>query len=237
MLYTKKDSHTLVITALNNRLYREYGHRFLDTFPQTLDLLIWSETHLPVAHRSLPYRDFYLKHRDKHITSYKHDAVRFHWKPQAVYYTLQQDYITQYDSLLWIDADTIFLKEINDEWIQQHLHTTGIMSYMGRPNYYSECGVLYFNLRNTHTEQYVKDVWDYYVNETVYELQEQHDSYVWDYVRHKHEQEYKHQFRNLGVDHKVPGGHIQAHLYGEWFDHCKGKRKIQGKSKENPYNG
>ena len=194
MLYTKKDSHTLVITALNNRLYREYGHRFLDTFPQTLDLLIWSETHLPVAHRSLPYRDFYLKHRDKHITSYKHDAVRFHWKPQAVYYTLQQDYISNYDSLLWIDADTIFLKEINDEWIQQHLHTEGIMSYMGRPNYYSECGVLYFNLGNTHTEQYVKDVWQYYTTEEVYNLQEQHDSYVWDYVRHKHEQEYKHKW-------------------------------------------
>ena len=93
------------------------------------------------------------------------------------------------------------------------------------------------NIYKIKPKQYVKDVWQYYTTEEVYNLQEQHDSYVWDYVRHKHEQEYKHQFRNLGVDHKVPGGHIQAHLYGEWFDHCKGKRKIQGKSKENPYNG
>ena len=233
MLYTQKHSQTLVITALNDELYKQYGHKFIDTFPSTLDLQIWSETHLPIPHRSLPYRDFYLKHRTRHITSYKYDAVRFHWKPQAVYYTLQQDYIKNYDSLLWIDADTVFLKEINDEWIKQHLHTTGIMSYMGRVNYYSECGLLYFNLRNTHTEQYVKDVWQYYTTDEVYNLQEQHDSYVWDYVRGKHELEYNHKFRNLGVDYKVPGGHIQAHLYGEWFDHCKGKRKTVGKSAEN----
>lgn len=233
MLYTQKHSQTLVITALNDTLYNEYGHKFVDTFPGTLDLQIWSETHLPIPHRSLPYRDFYLKHRTRHVTSYKYDAVRFHWKPQAVYYTLQQDYIKDYDSLLWIDADTIFLKEINDTWIKDHLHTEGIMSYMGRYNYYSECGLLYFNLRNTHTEQYVKDVWQYYTTDEVYNLQEQHDSYIWDYVRGKHELEYNHTFRNLGVDYKVPGGHIQAHLYGEWFDHCKGKRKTVGKSAEN----
>lgn len=233
MLYTQKHSQTLVITALNDTLYKQYGHKFVDTFPGTLDLQIWSETHLPIPHRSLPYRDFYLKHRTRHVTSYKYDAVRFHWKPQAVYYTLQQDYIKDYDSLLWIDADTIFLKEINDTWIKDHLHTEGIMSYMGRYNYYSECGLLYFNLRNTHTEQYVKDVWQYYTTDEVYNLQEQHDSYIWDYVRGKHELEYNHTFRNLGVDYKVPGGHIQAHLYGEWFDHCKGKRKTVGKSAEN----
>lgn len=233
MLYTQKHSQTLVITALNDTLYKQYGHKFVDTFPGTLDLQIWSETHLPIPHRSLPYRDFYLKHRTRHVTSYKYDAVRFHWKPQAVYYTLQQDYIKDYDSLLWIDADTVFLKEINDKWIKDHLHTEGIMSYMGRYNYYSECGLLYFNLRNTHTEQYVKDVWQYYTTDEVYNLQEQHDSYIWDYVRGKHELEYNHTFRNLGVDYKVPGGHIQAHLYGEWFDHCKGKRKTVGKSAEN----
>ena len=56
------------------------------------------------------------------------------------------------------------------------------------------------------------------------------------YVRGKHELEHNHKFRNLGVDYKVPGGHIQAHLYGEWFDHCKGKRKTVGKSAENNAN-
>ena len=223
---------THIITAFNDRLYTEYAHRFIDSFPKHLPLTVYSETDLPIAHEPLTEKQFAYKHRDKPITSYKYDAVRFHWKVQAVNRATHE---LECDSVLWLDADIKFLKHIDQQWINEHLHTDGIMSYMGRVNYYSECGVLYFNLRNSNTQAYVNEVWRYYVTDKVYELQEQHDSYVWDYVRQKREFENNWQFRNLAkhIDYKVKGGHIQAHLYGEWFDHMKGKRKTVGYSAEN----
>ena len=237
-MYYNQTQHsgTLVITALNQRLLDAYGHRFLSTFPKTLDLAVWSEDALDIPHKRLSHA---FVERNKHRPqprSYKHDAVRFHWKPQAVYRTVNIIDKTKYDSIVWIDADTQFLKQIDQTWIDKHIATEHILSYMGRPNYYSECGLLYFNLRHKHTEQYIKDVWEYYVKGDIWDLQEQHDSYVWDYVRIKHEHDYTRKFRNLGVDHKVPGGHIQAYLYGEWFDHAKGPRKKTGKSPENKHN-
>ena len=235
--YHKQNKGTLVITALNCRLLEEYGHRFLDSFPKdSLDLTVFSEEHLPIPHRALPYKQFYLKHKDKPINSYKMDAVRFHWKPQAVSTALRLDYISNYDSILWIDADTVFLKDITQQWIDDNVRTEHIMSYMGRPNYYSETGLLFFNLNNKATRLYIETVWNYYVSERVFELTEWHDSYVWDYVRAKQELDYNYKFRNLGVDYKVPGGHIAVHLYGDVMDHRKGKRKKNAKSPENTQN-
>jgi len=230
------NNSTLVITALNQRLLTAYGYRFLDTFPETLDLMVWSEDELDIPHRRLSHA---FVERNKHRPqprSYKQDAIRFHWKPQAVYLTYNTVDRNKYTSILWIDADTQFLKQIDQTWIDEHIATEHIMSYMGRPDYYSETGVLYFNLKHKHTEQYIKDVWEYYVTGDIWDLQEQHDSYVWDYVRLRQEHDNNRKFRNLGVDHKVPGGHIQAYLYGEWFDHAKGPRKKSGKSPENKHN-
>ena len=235
--YQQQNTGTLIITALNQRLLDEYGHDFLDSFPKdNLDLTVFSEEHLPIPHRALTRKDFYLKHKDRPVRSYKMDAVRFHWKPQAVSTALELDYISNYDSILWIDADTVFLKRIDQSWIDTHIRTQDIMSYMGRVNYYSETGLLFFNLRNPNTQQYIETVWNYYASERVFELQEWHDSYVWDYARVKHEHDYKWQFRNLGVDYKVPGGHIAVHLYGDVMDHRKGKRKKNAKSPENTVN-
>ena len=64
---------------------------------------------------------------------------------------------------------------------------------------------------------------------TIYNLKEQHDSYVWDYVR-KYEQKGVINKNNLG-DGK--GGHVQARsILGPVYDHIKGtKRKKHEKSR------
>ena len=85
---------------------------------------------------------------------------------------------------------------------------------------------------------YIESVIELYNTNRIYELAETHDSYVWDWVRSEYEalrSKQKHRgFKDIGVDHKVSGGHIQAYLFGEYMDHLKGsKRKQQGYSKEN----
>ena len=231
--------NTCIVTCLNSKLYKEYGHKTLASFPKTIQKYIWSEDTIDgLDTLELTDLSFYNRNKDKPFNSYKHDAVRFHWKVNAIYNTLQHTTWFGYDALVWIDADTLFLQDIDESWIKANISTTGIMSYLGRPNYYSECSLLYFNLRHPDTEQYITDVWNLYVTDCVYELKEQHDSYLWDEIRKSYEFSPKWaQFRDLGagID-KVAGGHISSHLYGQYFDHMKGKRKTKGSSPENKYN-
>jgi len=70
-----------------------------------------------------------------------------------------------------------------------------------------------------------------YDSDEIYNLDEQHDSYVWDHVRLRFEG--KKQVRNLNIgDNK--GGHVQARsVLGNFYDHTKGReRKLKGRSKE-----
>ena len=230
----KRLHKTLVITSFNGELYTQYAHRFWNSFPHSdLDLKVYSEDVLDIKSTHLHIQqDFVERNKHKQFRSYKNDAVRFCYKPYAIAQCLG-DWAYKYTRLLWIDADTQFHKPITEDWITEHLYKAHtLMTYMGRPNYYSECGVLLFNLEHPECHGYINTVRNYYDTDNLYLLPEQHDSYIWDHVRKHYEHKHKTEFYNVGVEHKVEGGHIQAHLYGEWFDHMKGKRKQQGYSQE-----
>ena len=95
------------------------------------------------------------------------------------------------------------------------------MSYLGRGDkQYSECGFLYFNMKHPEVKGLAKDMQIMYNEDLIYNEKEQHDSYVWDYVRKRHEKDYKTKNHNLG-DGK--GGHVQARsILGPVYDHIKG---------------
>jgi hypothetical protein len=68
-----------------------------------------------------------------------------------------------------------------------------------------------------------------YDEDLIYELKEQHDSYVWDYVRKEFEKE---GIVNNNIGDGLPG-HVQARsILGVVYDHTKGPRKLKGKSPE-----
>ena len=222
----------------------------MDSYQGELDLAIASEDTLPTLDRVLTlkmtaHKNFVKMNSWREITSFKQDAVRFCYKPYAIWTAM--DYIRtsedhNYTGLLWIDADTVFHKPITEEFVKEKLHTDGVMTYMSRPNYHSETGVLYFNLENPKTRDYIERVIELYNTNEIYELPETHDSAVWDWVRTRMQTTRQGRprtqptvFRDIGINEKVPGGHIQAHLFGEYWDHLKGKRKQQGYSEENKY--
>jgi len=230
----KQLHRTLVVTAFNERLYKSYAHRFVDTFPtDLLTLKIYSEDVLDIKSTHLHiHRDFVERNSYRPVSSYKFDSVRFCYKVYAIAQALEDYAYDDYDRLLWIDADTVFHKQIDEDWITTHLYKKDcLMTYMGRPNYYSECGLLLFNLAHPRTHNYINSVRNLYDTDNIYLLKEWHDSYIWDSVRQQYEAK-GNRFNNIGVEHKVKAGHIQAYLFGEWFDHLKGKRKQIGYSKE-----
>ena len=169
-----------------------------------------------------PYSDYKVKGKE-----FLTDGVRFSYKVYAYTHALMNEDV---DGLICIDADSVFHKKIDEEWIKKHIHRDDcMMTYLGRGNHYSECGFLYFNLNHADTLAYANRMKSLYDTDGIYNLKEQHDSFVWDYVRKEFENRGTRNF-NIG-DGK--NGHVQARsILGPVYDHTKGNRKLKGRSPE-----
>lgn len=172
--------------------------------------------------------------------SFRHMAVRFSYKVYAY-----SDFILNkadgYDAVIGLDADTLFFNTLDENFIKTHIHKDKtMMAYLGRGytqrgiKYHSECCFLYFNLKHEQTQNYLADMKKYYDNDLIYEIAEQHDSFVWDHVRQEYEKTrgvLNHNIGDKGV------AHVQARsCLAKVFDHLKGRiPKERGYSLQNKY--
>ena len=238
-----------VVTTLNKKLYKAYGHRFFETYNWPFDLIVYSEDMLEIPHSNVIVRstfdeipeceEFVNRNKNRQELSsfetkdkemhFKTDGVRFCYKVFS--YTDQIIHNEDYDFIIGIDADSVFYKPIDEEWVKEHLFKdNSMMTYLGRGSQYSECGFLCWNMHHKDTKDYAKRMKDLYTKDEIYNLQEQHDSYVWDYARKEFEMSRGTKNHNIG-DGKA--GHVQARsILGKIYDHTKGPRKLQGRSKE-----
>jgi hypothetical protein len=234
----------LTVTTYNRKLYDEYAKRFLETYNWPFDLKIYVEED-DFWHPRVTYKNIFKEvpdckefvNRNKHRmeqTDYKEksnayvkDGVRFCYKVYAYTHSILNE---DYDGIIGIDADSIFYKPIDEQWIKNKIHRDDcMMTYLGRSNY-SECGFLYWNMKHPQTKSYAKFMKDLYDTDHIYNLQEQHDSFIWDYARLRYENEFGIKNHNIG-DKQV--GHVQARsVLGEIYDHTKGPRKLKGRSPE-----
>ena len=220
-----------VITTWNNNLYEAYAYRFQKTYNWPFEVIVYNEDEsiLPDLkefvdrnkHRQ-PISDFKEKGLD-----FLTDGVRFSYKVYAFTHAIATQ---EADGLICMDADSVFHKPIDEEWIKNHIHRDDcMMSYLGRGDHYSECGFLYFNLNHADTLAYANKMKAMYDTDGIYDLKEQHDSYVWDYVRKEFENKGT---KNYNIGDGKPG-HVQARsILGEVYDHTKGPRKLKGRSPE-----
>ena len=222
----------LAVTTYNNKLYKEYAHRFENTYNWDFTYTVYNEDDGMLE--AIPECKAFVE-RNKHrfegkdfVKDYWQDGVRFCYKVYAYTHAIMQ--YQDLDGIIGIDADSVFYKKIDADWIKKHIHRDNcMMSYLGRGNHYSECGFLYFNLNHADTLAYANKMKSMYDTDGIYDLKEQHDSYVWDYVRKE--------FENRGTKNYDLGdgkaGHVQARsILGTVYDHTKGERKIKGRSKE-----
>tara|TARA_Y100000389_G_scaffold49128_1_gene44770 strand:+ start:214 stop:930 length:717 start_codon:yes stop_codon:yes gene_type:complete len=232
-----------VVTTLNKKLYKQYGHKFFETYNWPFNLIVYSEDMLDIPHTNfipkstfdeIPQcEEFVNRNKERPVADtpagYINDGVRFSYKVYA--YTNEIITNEDYEGLICIDADSVFYKTIDEEWVKKHIHNNDMMmSYLGRGNHYSECGFLYFNMKHPDVIKYAVEMQNMYNEDLIYKEKEQHDSYIWDLVRKKYEKN--------GVKNKDIGdgktGHVQARsILGPVYDHIKGpKRKKLMKSPE-----
>ena len=222
----------LAVTTYNNKLYKEYAYRFESTYNWDFPYTVYNEDDGMME--AIPEcKAFVERNKNKFegkdfLKDFWLDGVRFCYKVYAYTHAIMQ--YQDLDGIIGIDADSVFYKKIDADWIKKHIHRDNcMMSYLGRGNHYSECGFLYFNMKHPDIQSYANRMKHMYDTDSIYNLKEQHDSYVWDYVRKE--------FENRGTKNYDLGdgkaGHVQARsILGTIYDHTKGERKIKGRSKE-----
>lgn len=226
-----------LVTTFNNKLYNKYAKRFVESYNWPFDLSIYTEDNI-LWHPKYEYKNlfdlqpeckaFIQRNKDKKFNSFKYDGVRFCYKVYAYTHAILNE---NCDGLICMDADSVFYKSIDEKWIKKNIHRDNhMMSYLGRGKQYSECGFLYFNLKHPYIKQYAKFMKDLYDTDHIYNLKEQHDSFIWDYARKRFEDEFG--IKNFDIGDAAPG-HVQARsILGTVYDHLKGDRKKQDRSPE-----
>ena len=234
-IYLYMNNKIIVITSFNGKLYKEYAHRFIETYNWPFDLKIYTEKLFDIKkdYEVIELKDdcknFVERNKNKTFKDYTRDGVRFSYK---VYSIIQAGINSDYDILIWVDADSVFYKPLTLDFIKTNLYKKDrMMTYLGRGEHYSECGFLLWNLKHKDTQNYFKEMKKMYDEDLIYKEKEQHDSYIWDIVRKRFEKEKNTMNIDIG-DKKV--GHVQARsILGYFYDHTKGpQRKQLGKSPE-----
>lgn len=168
---------------------------------------------------------------------FKWNAVRFAHKVYAIFDCARH---TDADILIWMDADTVCHSPITIDNIKTLIPLDKDLCYLGRKGKYSECGLYSMNLKTDQTRMFLYEfqrVYDY-AETGIFQMDEWHDSFVFDRVREKfpllRQSDWAAHLSDLRP---VPGmskgeGHPLINSeWGAWLDHLKGDRKSLGRSK------
>jgi hypothetical protein len=158
---------------------------------------------------------------------FKWDAVRFAHKVYAIFDCARK---CNSDVLIWMDGDMVCHSAISTVDISMLCPETTDLCFLGRRNKYTECGLYAMNLHSQAIGQFLNEFQRCYdqAEQGIFQLDEWHDSYVFDAVRKRC------QLNELDWSgHLVTGeGHpLINSTWGKYLDHLKGDRKFLGHSK------
>jgi hypothetical protein len=168
---------------------------------------------------------------------FKWHAVRFAHKVYAIFDCAKE---TDADILIWMDADTICHSPITMQDLYKMIPADSEICYLGRKGKYSECGLYAMNLRSPNVQAFLKEFQRFYdqAEQGIFQLDEWHDSFVFDAVRKKFPQmrqldwaAHLHDIRPSAGNSTGEGHPLINSDWGAWLDHLKGGRKKLGRSK------
>lgn len=234
----------LFVTSFSPIGYELYGRKFLQTFiehwPKSVRLLCYYEGEKPTEvddrivyldllknerhaafmarHKDNPGRNGIFENEDgSKFTNYRYQAVRFAHKVYAL-----TDFANQpvCDWLTWIDADVVTNKPMPEDFFE-FLHQDYSLYYLGRKDWHhSECGFVAYNMQHKAAKDLLMSLRTLYDTDKLFELEEWHDSYLFDQIRNDPE------FSDLAcynLSENIPGLHVWPHtILGEYMTHNKG---------------
>lgn len=112
--------------------------------------------------------------------NYRTNAVKFVHKTFAIW---DQAKLQNDGWLIWLDVDALVYKKIDNEFLKKVCPDQYMISYMGRPGKFSECGWIGFNMSHPQTLKFILEWEELYLSGKFLDLKETHDSYTFDYIR------------------------------------------------------
>lgn len=258
-MLTKKS----IVTTFNAEGYSKYAARmirsFIETWPKDINLIVYAEDcdvkenapnvivknlhneipalvqfknkwkNDPKAKGLVPMGPKDRKGKQPGI-GFRWDAIRFSHKVYSVCHAAKT---CESDVLFWMDADTVCHSPITHQFINSMIDSNGLC-FLGRPNKYTECGLYAMNLKNEHTQEFLKRFQNAYDTAKIFTMKEWNDCWVFDEIR----KEVKNIFPQWSWRDWTQGlitgeGHPLINTeWGAYLDHLKGDRKISGKSKD-----
>lgn len=169
---------------------------------------------------------------------FKWDAVRFANKVYAVFDAWEKNS----GWIVWMDADIFVHSPVNLKTWRELLPENKYITYVGRgkgSQTWPECGFYGLNKNHPVAHTFMEDFERMYekAENGIFKLQEWHDSYVFGEVLKKYKEfnaEYDYSAEMYLKEAKTGGGghpFINCVL-GKYFDHMKGARKNEGRSKQ-----
>lgn len=233
---------------MNKRYYDQIGHKMVSSFkqqwPSDINLRIYHEDSLTIEqsdnielidlYEAEPQcKAFVERHKNRpdqqNPLELHMGAVRFAYKTFSI---INAATTSLADYLIWIDADTFTHTPVTHEFLNSLVDRSKYLTYLGRKNNYSECGFVIYNLNHAGNIPFM-DVWRHlYEDDEVFQLDQWHDSFVFDRIRETYEKQGVIENNNLS-----PWGRDYDHVFinsiiGDYMDHMKGPRKNSGKSKK-----
>jgi len=230
------DNNISIITTFSDQGYESYGKLFIDSCKKYLSpkiqLLIYKdnvtiqqEANIKVfdLEPNIPDLTTFKNRnsfRDESNIQFKHQSIRFSHKVYALYHAAN-NCKTRY--LIWLDADTELYDYVTPEFFYKFLPEGKLVAYLGRGGLmFSECGFMMYDLENKSSKEFFNTFKWYYDSDELYNLPEQHDSFIFDVVRQKMEEEGKIITNNVSANFNKH--HFNAALDG-YIMHLKGDRK------------
>ena len=221
-----------------NPAIRNHNHVTLTDLDSVKELIAFKERwkDVPKANGDVSADPIRSKRKDSG-KGFKWHAVRFAHKVYAIFDCAKE---TDADILIWMDADTICHSPIRMKELYRMIPADSELCYLGRKGKYSECGLYAMNLRSPNVQAFLKEFQRFYdqAEQGIFQLDEWHDSFVFDAVRKKFPDmkqldwaAHLHDLRPLPGMTSGEGHPLINSQWGAWLDHLKGGRKKLGRSK------
>ena len=252
-----------VVTTFNQAGYDKYACRMIDTFlqnwPETIHLYVYAEEcnvkqqherlHVynfaqtvpelvafknkwgndPKARGQLAQGPANHKGKAKGI-GFRWDAIRFCHKVYAVCHHAKQKLS---DTMFWMDADMVCHSTITEDFIDTQIPNNYGISFLGRKNKFTECGLYGLNLNVDATNIFVEQFQGAYDDGSIFNMKEWNDCWVFDRVRERVQQQHPKWKQLNWTENFAKQGEGHPLINSEWgayLDHLKGERKNKGKS-------
>lgn len=234
-----------IVTSFNSKLYDKYAFRLIESYEKfniSCPLLIYTEDenfdpylkqkhHVINLHDVVPEsKEFLIRNKNrKRKDESKLNTIPYHYK---AYSQCHASTVCK-GKMFWVDSDCVFRQPIPDSWWDKILGDAFI-SYYNRSPLPTETGFMGYNLEKQCSAEFFKIFRSYYDTDKVYDLDgytdmETLDDTMLNMINYKDYSEKKlGSFKTHGVLHVMARDMEMA----PYIDHCKGKRKIEGKSPE-----